>query len=228
MLITIIAIFALTAPIFNITDITVQGNTKVLSETIITLSGIKKGENIFNFNSTVVYNIQENRYIDKVDIKRKLPGSVIITVTEREVKYQINLINSYSYLDKQGYILENSTLRANVPNIVGLNITEEQLLKERRLGAEDLEKLSNITKITEAAKNIEIIDSITEINVEKESDYILYLQNENKKVYIGDISNLTNKMLYVQKILEKEKEHSGSIFVNGDINTGFKPYFREE
>ena len=46
----IIIIFGLTAPIFNITDIKVQGNNTIKQETIISLSGLKKGENIFKFN----------------------------------------------------------------------------------------------------------------------------------------------------------------------------------
>jgi hypothetical protein len=51
---------------------------------------------------------------------------------------------------------------------------------------------------------------------------------ERKLLFIGDNSNLTNKMLYLKKILEETHESSGSIFVNGDIGNGFKPYFRPE
>ena len=58
---------------------------------------------------------------------------------------------------------------------------------------------------------------------------IIYTQkNGNKKIFIGDINNLTNKMLYLKKILEEEQENSGNIFVNGDISSGFRPYFRPE
>ena len=53
-------------------------------------------------------------------------------------------------------------------------------------------------------------------------------QSKGKKINIGDTSNLTNKMLYVKKILEKEEGKTGSAFVNGDLSAGFKPYFREE
>ncbi len=35
-------------------------------------------------------------------------------------------------------------------------------------------------------------------------------------------------MLYVQSIIEKEKKKKGDIFVNGDLNNGFNPYFREK
>ncbi len=101
------------------------------------------------------------------------------------------------------------------------------MLNKERLQAEDLEKLNKIAKIMEAAKTINIETLITEINVENENDYVLYSESENKKIHIGNTSNLTNKMLYVQKIIENEKGKSGSAFINGDISSGFSPYFRE-
>ena len=228
-IIGVIIALALTAPIFNITDIEVEGNNKITSNTIISLSGLKKGENIFKFNNLVQEKIKENAYIENVKISRKLPGKVVITVEERKIKYQTNLINSYVYIDKNGYILENSSERKDgIPLIVGLSTKEDELMNEKRLKTEDLEKINNIIKIVDASKAINIDNLITEINTEDKSNYVLYLESKNKKINIGDTSNLTNKMLYVQKILENEDGKTGSIFVNGDLSAGFKPYFREE
>ena len=224
----IIIILAFTAPIFNITDIQVQGNNVVKQETVISLSGLKKGENIFKFNNQVISKIKENSYIDNVEIKRHLPGTVIIKIEEREIKYQINLINSYAYIDKNGYILENSTVKKEVPTIVGFKIAENELINKKRLDNIDLEKLNDITKIMDSAQNVNIATLITEINIEEEDNYVLYLESKLKKIYIGDTSNLTNKMLYIQKIIENEEGKTGTAFVNGDISAGFKPYFREE
>ena len=221
-------IFALTAPIFNIAKIEVTGNSKVQEENIKSLSGLKIGENIFKFNSSVISNIKENAYIENVEVKRALPDTVKIKVTEREVKYQINLINSYVYIDKYGYILEKSAEKKAVPTIVGLKITEDDLMKKTRLEGKDIETLNKILKITEAAKIINIDNIITEINTENDTDYVLYIESEAKTIYIGDTTNLTNKMLYIQKILQNEKGKSGKVFVNKDMTTGFKPYFREE
>ena len=227
-LVAIIVVLALTAPIFNITKIEINGNEKVSKDTIIALSGIKMGENIFRFNNNMIQNVKQNTYIEKVEIQRKMPGTVVISVKERKIKYQINLINSYVYLDKNGYLLENSAERKNVPVIVGFSIKEDEMLNEKRLKDNDLEKLANAAKIIEAAKAINIDNLITEVNVEDKNNTILYLESKSKKINVGDTTNLTNKMLYVQKILENEEGKSGSVFVNGDISAGFKPYFREE
>ena len=54
------------------------------------------------------------------------------------------------------------------------------------------------------------------------------LEEENKKVHLGDSANLSNKMLYVMAIIEAEKGKQGDIFVNGDLNNKFQPYFREK
>ena len=228
LLIAIVIIFAFTTPIFNITNIEVNGNSKISTDTIISISELKKGQNIFKYNNTIIQNIKENKYIDEVLLKRKLPGTVIISIKEREIKYQIKLLNSYAYIDKNGYILEVSTVKQEVPIIVGFNMEENELINKRRLEIEDLEELNKILKVMDAAKTININGIITEINIENRDNYYLYIESQNKKVYIGDTSNLTKKMLYIKKILEEESNKSGIIFIDGDIGSGFKPYFREE
>ena len=221
-------VLAFTAPIFNIVKIEVNGCNIVSQETIISLSGLKRGENIFKFNNSVINKIKENQYIESVQIKRSLPGTVKIAVQEREVKYQINVINSYAYLDKNGYILENSTIKKEIPIIVGMNIAENDLINKKRLTNKDLERLIKINKIIDASKAVNIENIITEVNIEDENNYFLYIDSKQKKIYVGDTSNLTNKMLYIKKILENEEGKTGTIYVNGDISSGFKPYFREE
>ena len=227
-LIISVGIFAFKAPIFNITDIQVDGNEKISKETIINLSELKVGENIFKFNNKIVSKIKENRYINNVNITRKLPGTVKIQIEERKVKYQISLINSYTYIDFNGYILENSTINSKSPIIVGLGITENEQMNSKRLNLEDLKKLNDINKIMEALETINIENEITEIIIEEEENYVLTMEKEKKKIYIGDSTNLANKVLYLKSILENEKENSGIVFLNGDLNAGFKPYFREE
>lgn len=227
MLAIVIIVFTLTAPIFNVTNIEVEGNNNVSTQNIINYSGIIIGENIFKYNNNgVVPKIKENPYLKEAKIRKILPGTIVIAVEEREVNYQIKLINSYVYIDEQGYILENSNEKKQVPVIAGLKTTEEELLNSKRLITEDLEKLNDIIKIMDASKAIEIDALITEINIEDK--YALYLESEMKKIYIEDTKNLTNKMLFIKEIIEHEKEKKGTIRFNKDLSTGLKPVFREE
>ena len=54
------------------------------------------------------------------------------------------------------------------------------------------------------------------------------MEEEKKTIYLGDESNLSNKMLYVPTILEENQGKEGTIYLNGDINNDFKPRFREK
>lgn len=222
-------VFSMITPIFNITEIKIEGNSKIDKETIISLSGLNTGENIFrNLKSKVENSIEENSYIKEATMKRKLPGTIELKVKEREIVYQIQLIDGYIYLDNQGYILENNSKKEKVPILQGMTTSQDELLNSIRLNTEDLNKLNTIIKIMNAIKSIELQDKITEINAESTNEYILYLKSENKYIYLGDASNLNNKILYIQIMLKEEKENSGIMFINGDMNKGFKPYFREE
>ena len=221
-------IFALVSPIFGIEIISVQGNEKISTEEIINLSNLKIGDNIFrNVNRETTNNIKQEPYIGDVKIKRKLPGTVEITVIEREIAYQIKVIDSYIYIDEEGYILEKSEVAQKVPILEGIKTKQEDLINGTRLCKEDIQHLNTTLKIVTNAKKIEIYDLITKIIIQ-DNEYILYLQGEEKYAYLGNGSDITNKMLYIKAILSQEKNKNGKIFVNGDINDGFKPFFREE
>ena len=223
-----IVIMALVTPLFNIQEIKVEGNNRITATNIINLSGIKIGQNIFKNNKKNIENsIKENAYIESVEVKRTLPATINLKVTERQIEYQIKLISSYIYVDKQGNILENSEAKENTIILEGYATTEEQLINGKKLCDQDIQKLAKVKKIKEALQDY-ISQTEISINIENENNLIIYMKSENKKIYIGDATNLADKMLRVNKIIEKEKGHSGIIFINGDLNEGFDPYFREE
>ena len=77
------------------------------------------------------------------------------------------------------------------------------------------------------AKEYNLDTKVTSIDIGNKNEYSIYLEEEQKKVYLGDNSNLTNKMLYVNAIIEQEKGKKGDIYANGDLDDKFKVYFRE-
>ena len=223
-----VIIFAMVSPIFNIREVEIEGNNKIKSETIISLSGIQEGENIFRIRKKDITNkLKENTYINSVSIKRKMPGTLNITIEERKIAYQIKVINSYVYIDYQGYILETSSKSEKVPVIEGLSTSQDDLLNARRLSTNDIEALKTILRIVDTAKTADISKLISKIIIQ-DGQYILEIKDKNKTVYLGDATDITNKIMYLKIILNKEKNTKGKIFINGNLNNGFKPYFRED
>ena len=221
-------VFAMVSPIFNIKFIEVEGNDKIKSDTIISLSQIKEDENLFRINKGSIANkIKENPYIGSVSIKRELPSKIRIIVEEREIAYQIKVVDSFVCINYEGYILEKSAQKKGIPVVEGLKTNKETLLNSKRLSNDDIGSLNGMYKIMSSAKVNDIAKLITKIII-KDEEYILELEDEDKTVYIGDENNLNKKMSYLKSILDEEEDNEGIIFLNVDFNNGENPYFREK
>ena len=222
-------VFALVSPIFNINEINVANNEQISTDTIISLSQLQIGQNLFRFNKNKVKKeIKTNPYIESVNIKRKFPNKVEITIEERKKNYNVEFLNGYAYINNQGYILEISEEKLDLPVIQGVSTEAEQIIEGNRLNTQDLSKLETVIQILNICKDYELDTKVSTIDITNKNDYILYMEEEMKTIHLGDESNLSNKMLYVPAILEENKGKEGTIYVNGDINNNFKPRFREK
>ncbi len=221
-------IFAMISPIFAIKNIQVTNNEQVNSETIISLSELKTEENIFRFSGVVTANkIKENAYIKEVKVHRKIPDTVQIEIEERKHSYSIDFLGKYAYIDKQGYILEIAEDSKQKIILQGITTPEEEVIVGKRLKDQDLERLEDVIKIKNATKEYNLDSKVTSIDISNKNEYSIYLEEEKKKIYLGDGTNLSNKMLYVNAIIEEEKGKAGEIFANGDLNNKFRVYFKE-
>ena len=222
-------VFALVSPVFNIKEIQVINNSQIATETIVSLSQLQVGQNSFRFNKNkVVKEIKTNPYVESVDIKRKFPNKIEISIEERNRNYNVEFLNGYAYINNQGYILEISEQKLDLPVIQGISTEQEQIVEGNRLNTDDLEKLETVIKIMNICKNYDLDTKISSIDISNKNDYIIYMEEEKKTIYLGDDSNLSNKMLYVPTILQENQGKEGTIYLNGDINNNFKPRFREK
>ena len=213
-------IYYLTTPVFNIANIEIYGNEKNTVDTYISLSKINIGStNIFGITeSSIKNNIKENPYVEEVTMERKLPNTVQIHITERKVEYQIKYSNSYIYLNNQGYILEISEEGKNVPIINGLYTIKESIQVGKRLIEEDLIKLNVVAKISNYCTYNTIENKITNIDVTDDTNYIVEFKEDKKKVFLGDASNLSERLSLLKTILKNEADKEIEIYMNGDLN----------
>ncbi len=221
-------IFFMISPLFNIREIQVVGNQRVSKDTIISLSRLSIGENIYKTSSNKIKkNIKENAYIGRVDIKKILPNKIIINVKERKPTYMLEYASSYAYINNQGYILEISKEALEIPIITGYSTKDEDIIPGCRLNEEDLGKLEVVLKIMEVANGNEIGNLITRFNIQNKQDYIVIMDEEKKTIHLGDATNLSTRIPYVKAILTGEKGVEGDIFVNVDLNKQ-NAYFRRK
>ena len=203
---------------FNIKKIEIVGNNKLTRDEAISLSQIEIEENTFKLSKNKIEkNIKQNAY-ESVKIKRNLPSTILIEIEERVPTYMITFANAYAYINNQGYFVEISKEKLELPIITGYATKEEDIQLGERLCTEDLQKLDDILQIMKAAESNEIANIVTKINISDKQDYVLELKSEKKTVHVGDTSNLSTKMLYIKEIIEQNKKIEGEILVNTDLN----------
>lgn len=217
----------MTSPLFNIKQITVSGNEKITENEVISLSGITLNENIFKTIISKSENkILENPYIKSVKIKRKLPTNIEIIIEERKTNFMLEYGSGYVYINNQGYILEVSSEKLNVPILQGAETDAENFTPGNRLCTEDLKKMDTVIKIMDAANNNDIGSLITRIDIQNSENYMIQFEGEGKVAYLGNATDLSTKMLTIKAILERETGIEGEIFVDMDLKTN-NPVFRQ-
>lgn len=217
-IILIVIIFG--SNLFDIKEFEITGNERISDEMIISLSGLELYNNIFSFNkSSTIKKIKENSYIKKVKISRKLPSKIQITIEETTPKYMLQIADSYAYINNQGYILEISTEKLQIPILEGLHTDIANVKPGDRINIEDLKKMDMVIKIYETAKSNGLGNLITKVDISDERNYKIVMESEGKTVYLGEGLDLNTRILYLKSILEASTGKKGEIFLNVDLNS---------
>ena len=222
----ILIVLLLCSPLFDIKNIQVEGNSELSNEKLISISSLQLHTNIFKFNKGLVKEkIKENAYVENVEITRILPSTVKITVDERIPKYMLQFADSYVYINNQGYMLEISNEKLELPILIGFTTDLSNIKAGNRINVADLKKMDMVIKIYEAAKSNGLGELVTKIDISNDKNYAIILETEGKTVYLGDCSELNTRILYLKSILETLQGKSGELFLNIDLNSQ-DAYFR--
>ena len=125
-------------------------------------------------------------------------------------------------------MLQISDEKKDIPVIDGLTSISSSIKIGSRLNNDDLIKLDTVLKIMNYCKYNGEENKITMIDLNNVSDYILYFEEEGKKVYLGNSSNITEKMDIAMNIMKNEDGKKGEIFVREDLLNKNRTFFREE
>ena len=132
------------------------------------------------------------------------------------------LENQYAYINNQGYILEISDVKIEVPTITGY--VTENLKEGKRLIEADLEKLDTVIQIIKTAGEKELDKKITNIDITDEKDFLITMESENKIIHFGNSSNVNDKFININAVLKDTVGQKGEIYVK-DLK---KVFFRED
>ncbi len=223
--ISIISIIITDADFFSISNIIVKGNSVLDKESIITASGISKGDNLFKIS---IKNIKKNLrlipYIKTVQIKRKLPKTLLISVKEREENFAIYYLGSYIYIDDEGRVLNVLINKKNkdIPIVKGLQISDVNI--GEILSLKESITIKDILKLINVSKEEKVYNKILFISVDSNLNAIIQF-NSGIDVAFGNLNDIKYKMRLINEILsdiEKKGYETGTIYLNRGNNAVYE------
>ncbi len=215
-LLIFIVMLLMLSPWLNIKNIEINGLETLEKADIIRQIKLDKTTNILSFNNFIVKRrLKNNYYIESVKLTKKLPDTVTIDITERQIVGYVPYINDYMYIDESGMVVDiKSSYTEPLPIIYGLNFDSFTIGK--KLKTDNDEAFSIVMEITNAIKDKEDLKQILKIDISNLEDIHLYM--ENLDIILGNREGLNIKINTLNEIVKNFKpEEKGFLYID-DIN----------
>ena len=224
LIVVIVLYTSLNSGIFNSDIIEIEGNKYVESEYIIKALEVNNNKNIFRYNIKDMEEILlNNKYIDKVEIKRLLPNTLKVSIIEKEIVANLYNEEIYCYIDKEGNFIdeidENNKDNEVITVHIDYNKTDSQEIKfKNEENKKRLLYLLEYIKEEGIYKKIDNIDMTkpNSINMGTKEDINILLNSDEELKY--NISRLA----MILADLQNKKQKGGEI----DLSTGKYALYR--
>lgn len=191
---------------FKINTITVKGECMYPQDTVINMSGIETGTNLFRVNSEKVSEKLSVAlpYIKSATIERELPDTIVINVKSTAAVGAISQNGNYVLIDSSGKVLDAdcSMLSESMAVIEASGVKKvvegEKIVLSNEKDTEALLKV--LSAISESG-----LKSVTSVNIQDPNDVEL-IYDGRILIKVGTLSDVTHKLQLANGAIEKENE----------------------
>lgn len=206
MLLAVLAVLSVTV-FFPIEQITVSGSEKYSAEQILNTTNIKKGDNLFRANADVTVLNKKLPYLEKLEIKRKLPGTLNIKVKDAEEYACFKTDDGYFAVSKSWHILNCYEEAPDdcliiLANGAEFKVGEDVQYKDGKSGGL-IEKIKNLSDEYNIILNrIDVTDEL-DLKIKAEGRFV---------VEFGTSNSLENKFAHLEGMIKNiEESKTGTI-----------------
>lgn len=213
-----IALFML--PNFDISEIQINGLDNISEEEARAMLTFKEGDNIFLAGGhKSEENIRANNYVESVKIKKALPSTVVVDITEYKLRAYVPYMGRYLYINDMGKVLDvKDGIKKQLPVVEGLkfnNFTLGEVLK--------VDNLSNFDTVVELSRLFEkysLLGEVVRVDVSDVSEIHFYIGKID--VIFGGIDNANRKMLVLIEVMKQlDSQYPGRLNLTGE-NAAFE------
>jgi len=222
----IVAAFTAITIFFKVSDVVVVGESRYTSDEIIELSGIEKGDNLFLINKFAAIDriFDKLYYLDEIRMRRHLPGTIEITVTECVPIAAIQKDGGYLIVDIKGKILEENALadEGRLTIVKGAQIGDSEI--GHRIVLSDENQDSILFELLNKLQSDDILKNIQEIDITKLYE-IKFMYQDRFKVMFGMPEEIEKKIKFLKYVVEEKlaSNETGTIDITDASTVRFIP-----
>ena len=222
-------ILVLRFAVFSVKEIRVTGNSRISAEEIIRVSGVRRGDSILTLNeNNVKERIQSDYRLQFRYVAREMPGTVVLSVREREPCCWLTYCGIIYVMDKNRMVLYESENPADKPvdlvEVKGLEVRSNTLVGQYvNLGNETQQSI--FTELFLETKVLGCTDRIAEADISNTNSIIL-VTRDGYTASLGDRQNLHAKLrslLLVQEELIRTQNYGGTINLSNPESPIYTP-----
>ena len=146
-------------------------------------------------------------FVDVMDVTILSPDTIKITVYEKALTGYVKYLGAYVYFDKDGYVVESSSVRTlGVPEITGLSFGH--IVLGEALPVEDKEVFASILNLTKLLEKYNL--SSEKIYFQKSREITVYF-GEVKVALGNDTATLEDKLMALPELLPSLEGKKGTL-----------------
>ncbi len=214
---------------FKIDTITIKGNDKYTSKQITAVLPIEKEKNMFVCDTdNAAKKLEKNLpYIYSVYIKRKLPSTIIVNITEADTIYSVkNKDKTYTLLDSNFKVLEAGVKKAPKKSTIIEKVTLSKAVPGETAEFTNKKVFSDLEKMTDIIVDLNINNVTAICSVDVNNNYIVY--DGRITIKIGPTENIEDKMYSALAAIDKLSESNPQAIGELTSMGGKQVYFTEQ
>ena len=163
---------------FRVQTLSVAGNERYTADQIIEVSQVQQGDNLFRLNKfEVARRIRKGLpYIDAVSIRRALPDTLLISVSECRAAGQVDSQAGKWLINRNGKLLEQSD-RADCIIIKGVEALQPEPGSVLLVRQEQQTRCDHLMELLPALEEQGMLDRVTQIDLRPAARILLQLDD---------------------------------------------------
>lgn len=208
---------------YHVNNVYVDGNYHYSDEEIreMLMGGVLGENSLYLSHKYKNWEVKNIPFIDAITVEALSPDTVKVTVYEKALAGYIKYLDTYMYFDKDGYIVENSSVRtAGVPQITGLSFSYAVL--GQPIPVEDTRVFEDILTITKLLTKY----SLTANRIHFENDNVTLCFAEVEVALGNERGRLENKIMNLPQFIETLEGKRGILHMETYDETNGKYIFK--